>query len=178
MSDALTSAEPWLRYMPAAQHQRQELRLVESAWDHLALLSSLSLLSNKSSSGGDLAQARQDFAALSAELMRGLANEALKNRVDDLQARAQVCIDVLVRNLFERTADIGFFATDVGVADYLVDPQPALRSDIESRLREYASKYTVYGNIYLFDAAGRLCASLQPVPEVPASLQQQDQTFL
>ena len=178
MSDALTSAEQWLRYMPAAQHQRQELRLVESAWDHLALLSSLSLLSNKSSSGGDLAQARQDFAALSAELMRGLANEALKNRVDDLLARAQVCIDVLVRNLFERTADIGFFATDVGVADYLADPQPALRPDIESRLREYASKYTVYGNIYLFDTTGHLCASLQPVPEAQASLQQQDQVFL
>ena len=177
MSDALTSAEPWLRYMPAAQHQRQELRLVESAWDHLSLLSSLSLLSNKSSSGSDLAQARQDFAALSAELMRGLANEALKNRVDDLLARAQVCIDVLVRNLFERTADIGFFATDVGVADYLAAPDPLQRPALESRLREYASKYTVYGNIYLFDAEGRLCASLQPVPEAPASLQQ-DQAFL
>ena len=178
MSDALMSAEQWLRYMPAAQHQRQELRLVESAWDHLALLSSLSLLSNKSSSGGDLAQARQDFAALSAELMRGLANEALKNRVDDLQTRAQVCIDVLVRNLFERTADIGFFATDGAVADYLAKPDPTLRPAIESRLREYAGKYTVYGNIFLFDTAGRLCASLQPVPEVSGHRQQEDQTFL
>jgi chemotaxis signal transduction protein len=178
MPHALTSPEQWLRYMPAAQHQRQELRLVESAWDQLALLSSLSLLSTKASSGGDLAQARQDFAALSTELMRGLADEALKNRVDDLVARAQVCIDVLVRNLFERTADIGFFATDVGVAEYLGAPDEAQRPTVENRLREYAHKYTVYGNIYLFDTEGRLRASLRPVTPLEGAWQAADQDFL
>ncbi|MDZ7865804.1 chemotaxis protein CheW [Acidovorax sp.] len=166
MSHSLNSPEQWLRYMPAAQHQRQELRLVETAWDQLALLSSLSLLSSKASSGGDLAQARRDFAALASDLMQGLVSEALKNRTEDLAARAQVCIDVLVRNLFERTADIGFFATDVGVAEYLADPDPSLRPLIEARLAEYASKYTVYGNIFLFDTDLQPCASLRAVSPV------------
>ncbi|GKT20353.1 chemotaxis protein CheW [Acidovorax sp. SUPP3334] len=171
--------EQWLRYMPAAQHQRQELRLVENAWDHLSLLSSLSLLSAKASSGADLAQARRDFAALSADLLRGLAGEALKNRIADIAARAQVCIDVLVRNLFERTADIGFFATDVGVAAFLGDPSPETRPAIEARLREYADKYTVYGNIFLFDTAGRLCAQLQAVDPLASPPQAQaDRAFL
>ncbi|SDC72850.1 Chemotaxis signal transduction protein [Paracidovorax valerianellae] len=171
--------EQWLRYMPAAQHQRQELRLVENAWDHLSLLSSLSLLSAKASSGADLAQARRDFAALSADLLRGLAGEALKNRIADIAARAQVCIDVLVRNLFERTADIGFFATDVGVAAFLGDPSPETRPAIEARLREYADKYTVYGNIFLFDTAGRPCAQLQAVePLTPAPQAEADRAFL
>lgn len=153
--------EQWRRYMPGIEHQRQELRLIESAWDHLSLLSSLSLLSTKASSGGDLARAREDFAALSAELLRGLETEAVRNRLDDLGARAQTCIDVLVRNLFERTADIGFFATDVGVASFLAAlPETRDRAVMEQRLREYASKYTVYDSICLFDTEGQLCASL------------------
>jgi len=164
--------------MPAVLHQRQELRLVENTWDHLALLSSLSLLSTKASAGGDLARARHDFSALSTDLMRGLAGEALKNRLDDLQARAQVCIDVLVRNLFERTADVGFFATDGEVAAYLSDAAPDRRPAMEARLREYASKYTVYSNIYLFDTAGLLCACLHPVEPGSADACRQDQRFL
>ncbi|MDA8522067.1 chemotaxis protein CheW [Acidovorax sp. NCPPB 4044] len=165
MSSSTTlSAEEWLRYMPTAQQQRQELRLVEGAWDHLALLSSLSLLSSKASSGGDLARARKDFAALSQELMHGLAGEALRNRLDDLTTRAQICIDVLVRNLFERTADIGFFATDGALTRYLAEGLPGAeaRPQIEARLRSYADKYTVYGGIFLFDTHGVLRASLQP----------------
>lgn len=158
--DLPTSADHWLRHMPGVERQRQELRLVESAWDQLSLLSSLSPLSARAASGDDLAQARRDFSALSDELLQGLVSEALQHRIDDLGTRAQVCIDVLVRNLFERTADIGFFATDVGVAEYLARPEPALRPRIEQRLRAYASKYTVYRDIVLFDAEGRLCASL------------------
>ncbi|RAR84197.1 chemotaxis signal transduction protein [Paracidovorax anthurii] len=183
----MSSPEEWLRYMPAAQQQKQELRLVESAWDHLALLSSLSLLSAKASSGSDLARARKDFAALSGELMRGLAGEALRNRLDDLATRAQVCIDVLVRNLFERTADIGFFATDGELARYLGEGRHGPeRADIEARLRAYAGKYTVYGNIFLFDAQGGLRASLRGAapggegaePAPPDPWQAQDQAFL
>ncbi|MGJ4748752.1 cache domain-containing protein, partial [Leptospira sp. SA-E8] len=79
-----------------------------------------------------------------------------------------------------RTADISFFATDVGVADYLSHPDEALRPAIENRLREYASKYTVYGNIYLFDPACRLRASLQPVSGLDSEtpLQGADAAFL
>ncbi|XDF34290.1 chemotaxis protein CheW [Paracidovorax avenae] len=177
----IASPEEWLRYMPAAQQQQQELRLVESAWDHLSLLSSLSLLSTKASSGSDLARARHDFAALSGELMRGLAGEALRNRLDDLANRAQICIDVLVRNLFERTADIGFLALDGPLARYLDEGLhgPGERAAIESRLKAYASKYTVYGNIFLFDAQCRPCACLDGgLPAPGGALHDRDQQFL
>ncbi|WP_255406719.1 chemotaxis protein CheW [Rhodoferax sp. OV413] len=170
-SNPLLQPEQLLRYMPGVQHQRQELRLIEAAWDNLSLLSSLSTLSSKASAGGDLAQARRDFAALSEEMMRGLATEALKTALDDLGSRAQVCIDILVRNLFERTADIGFFATDGAMADYLAQPDPALRPALESRLRDYASKYTVYDNIYLFDTQAQLqaCLTAQAAHSLPTS---------
>lgn len=170
--------EQLLSHMPSVQQQRQELRLIEAAWDNLSLLSSLSTLSAKASSGGDLARARQDFAALSEEMMRGLSSEALKTALDDLGARAQVSIDILVRNLFERTADIGFFATDVAIADYLKQADASRRPAMEDRLRSYASKYTVYGNIYLFDAQSELQASLSPVTTHSPLVSAQDAAFL
>lgn len=183
-----------LRHMPAVQRQRQELRLVEGAWDTLSLLSSLSMLSSSAASGssgssasGDLGRVRQEFAALSEEMTRGLAGQALDDRLGDLGAKAQVSIDVLVRNLFERTADIGFFATDGEVARYLAEPEPepeaeaGARPALEARLREYAAKYTVYRNIFLFDPAGGLRASLRPTNTVAADaarVSDQDAAFL
>ncbi len=169
MNPALHQPERLLRYMPAVQGQRQELRLVEAAWDNLALLSSLSQVSSQASSVGDLARARRDFAALSDEMTRGLAGEALKNALDELGSKAQMAIDVLVRNLFERTADIGFFATDVGIAEYLSEPDAPARDKLEARLREYANKYTVYENILVFDHDLTLQAALQQPGGAPPS---------
>lgn len=154
--------EQLLRYMPHVQQQRQELRLVEAAWDNLALLSSLSRLSSKASASTDLGRARHDFAALSAEMMQGLGLEALNNVLHDLETQAQTCIDIVVRNLFERSADIGFFATDATITDYLVHPQEAQRGAVESHLQAYASKYTVYRNILLLDLQGQCLARLRP----------------
>lgn len=172
--------EQLLRYMPHVQQQRQELRLVEAAWDNLALLSSLSRLSSKASASNDLGRARHDFAALSAEMMQGLSLEALNNVLHDLETQAQTCIDIVVRNLFERSADIGFFATDSTITDYLLAPEETRRSTVEQHLRAYASKYTVYRNILLLNLQGQCLARLRPhdtlatahVPAEPAWMAQ------
>ena len=165
--------------MPRVEQQRQELRLVEAAWDNLALLSTLSRLSSQSSAAShDLGRARQDFAALSAEMMRGLATEGLNKVLDDLGSQAQVCIDIVVRNLFERSADIGFFATDAEVIAYLAQPEPAQRPRMEAHLRAYASKYTVYRDILLLDPQGQCLARLRPTPRPPAAPQRAEDTFL
>jgi len=46
------------------------------------------------------------------ELIEALANESLKKVTASTGMRARVVVDILIRNLFERTADIGFLATD------------------------------------------------------------------
>jgi len=141
-----------LRYMPSVQHQQSDLRLVEAAWDSLALLSSLSRLTSQTSSGTDLGRARKDFSALSSEMVQGLAKEALGNVMHDLDSKAQVGIDILVRNLFERTADIGFLATDEVLTQYAADTTSADRSAVERRLADYTSFYSVYQSVHVFDA--------------------------
>lgn len=96
--------------------------------------------------------------------MHGLQTESLHHALDGLGSKAQVCIDILVRNLFERTADIGFLATDGVIAQFLAQPGSVPTTGMEARLREYAAKYSVYGDICLFDTHGELHASLLPRP--------------
>ena len=57
-----------------------------------------------------LDQTRTAFATLAQEMVEHIATTHLSNRMGDLASRAQVAIDILVRNLFERTADVGFIA--------------------------------------------------------------------
>ena len=158
MSSPTTDTRRLLRYMPSVQRQQNDLRLVEAAWDSLALLSSLSPLTSRTSSGNDLGRARKDFSALSAEMVHGLTKEARSNVVHDLSSKAQVAIDILVRNLFERTADIGFLATDEVLTRYVsalnegTAPSPS-RAEVEQRLADYTSYYSVYRSVQVFDRA-------------------------
>lgn len=145
-----------LRYMPSVQQQKSDLRLVEAAWDNLALLSSLSRLTSQTSSGADLGRARRDFSTLSDEMVRGLVQEAVSNVVHDLTSKAQVGIDILIRNLFERTADIGFLSTDevltryVSVVEAGAEDVPS-RPAVEQRLANYVAYYSVYQSVHVFD---------------------------
>lgn len=158
----------WLRHMHGVQQQRQELRLVEAAWDNLALLSSLSSLTSQNSSGADLGRSRADFSALSAEMVQGLVREEVGQLRAALIAKAQVCIDILVRNLFERTADIGFLATDEVLTRYAAEPDPAARPEVEARLASYVSFYSVYQEVRLFSADLQAIAAYPGDPDQPA----------
>lgn len=53
--------------------------------------------------------------------MTHLGTETHKKTVLACEARAQVATDILVRNLFERTADIGFLAADDIIRRYARD---------------------------------------------------------
>ena len=84
-----------------------------------------------------------------------MARTHVNNRLEDLGARAQVAIDILVRNLFERTADVGFIATDLPLVQYVQhyanSGQLAGVEALRHRLQEYRAKYTVYEDILLLD---------------------------
>lgn len=86
-----------------------------------------------------------------------MARENLKKTVQQLNGKAQVAVDILIRNLFERTADIGFLATDADIRDFLTSPQSDTERDaLRARFREYVAKYSVYHNIILLDNKGNV----------------------
>ncbi|NJM32331.1 MAG: hypothetical protein HC848_05000 [Limnobacter sp.] len=82
--------------------------------------------------------------------------------VQNLETKAQNTIDILVRNLFERTADIGFLSTDqellaaAKLPDQLHNADSRLAADTRARLHNYVAKYSVYQNVVLLDAKGRV----------------------
>lgn len=149
--------------MPAVVDYRQRLASLQGAWDNLALLSHLG------DDGTNLSSTREAFESLATRLVTHLGAETHRKAVLDCQARAQVAIDILVRNLFERTADIGHLAADDFLARYAREV-PKLRSiiaqggtdaegarrtlamatdSIQKRLSEYVAKYSVYHNVVL-----------------------------
>lgn len=134
--------------MPAVVGYRQRLATLQGAWDSLALLSHLS------QDGTNLSGTRQAFEALAGDLVTHLAAETQKKALLGARARAQVVIDVLVRNLFERTADIGFLASDSII-------QSGDTRAIQRRFSEYVAKYSVYHNVVLISPGGEVLAQLE-----------------
>ena len=156
-----------MRHMQAVDECREELNNLQGVWDNLTLLGQLS------GTGTDMNGTRQSFQKLTGSLLNQLASETLRKCVLEMTSKAQVAIDILVRNLFERTADIGFLATDDDICAVLREANGlkghyARKQDLEaslSRLRdrfsEYLSKYSVYSDIVLLDTDGDILVRLK-----------------
>jgi chemotaxis signal transduction protein len=142
-----------VRYMQGVEEYREELGKLQSSWDTLTLLGQLS------GTAGEMSGTREAFAQLTGTLLNHLALETSNKSRADLRAKTRNAIDILVRNLFERTADIGFLAADDDVREFLQTDQYR-REDMEARFKEYVAKYSVYSDILLFDLNGRIRARL------------------
>ena len=102
---------PLARHMHSVDDHREALAALSGTWDTLALLAHLSNLK------ADMSEVRASFGALTGELLVCLAEEMLALADGTLGHQAQIAVNVLTRNLFERTADIGFLATDSAIVD-------------------------------------------------------------
>lgn len=164
-----------IRHMNAVEEYREVLQNLQTVWDNLTLLGQLS------GTGTDMSNTRQAFNQLTGSLLDQLGSETLKKCVLEMTAKGQVAIDILVRNLFERTADIGFLATDEDIRAFIagaVDAQGNFcaecelkprREALKARFAEYVAKYSVYSDIVLLDTTGRVLARLDDTVAVEKS---------
>lgn len=142
------------------------------------------MLGHLSGTATDMSETRLAFERLSSNLLNQLARETLKKTALAMQSKAQVAVDIMIRNLFERTADIGFLAMDDEERDYLekfapLNTQDALensgealqQADAKLRLRfaEYVQKYSVYSDIILLDVDGTVLLQLDQSSKVSYS---------
>lgn len=99
---------------------------------------------------------------LQKKLIENLRKEHVHKASLETGGKAQVVIDILIRNLFERTADVGFLATDDDIRKFLLRDQPSdeERAFLVRRLREYQAKYSVYGEIVVLDTQGNVACHL------------------
>lgn len=148
-----------IRHMRAIDDYRQVFDRLQASWDTLTLLGQLS------GNATEMSGTRSAFETLTASLLGHLAKETRDKAMTDLRIKAQNAIDVLVRNLFERTADIGFLAADTDIREMLEAPVSSeARAAIEARFRDYVAKYSVYSDIVLVDREGAIRARLASHP--------------
>ncbi|MCB4361652.1 chemotaxis protein CheW [Quatrionicoccus australiensis] len=143
-----------LPHMPLIEEYREMLQSLQAVWDNLNLLGQMS------GTTAEIGQTREAFASLTGELLNNLAEQTLAKREQEMKARSQVVIDILIRNLFERTADIGFLSTDDAIRQFAANPGEPWA--LQQRFREYVRKYSVYEDVVLLDRNGRILARLKP----------------
>ncbi|MDF1486504.1 chemotaxis protein CheW [Ramlibacter sp. H39-3-26] len=108
-----------------------------------------------------MAATRSGFSKLEKELVKSLVEEKVRTVMAGIGTKAKYVIDIVVRNLYERTADVGFLATDRELCHFVA--QPTEDGNIaRARLREYRDKYTVYDEIILLDTAGNVLVQIDP----------------
>jgi hypothetical protein len=105
---------------------------------------------------------RTDSQGLVGELTaisRSLSSDVRGTRLADL---ALVNIDLIDRNLYERSCDCRWWATDDAMVAALAQPTPAAAQHASERMAVILKAYTVYFDIVLADRDGVIIASGRP----------------
>lgn len=149
---------PYMRDVTKCEQSLQELNLM---WRVIEASAKMNCPSEAKTILPTMAATRTGFSRLERELVVSLVQEKVRNVLTEIGTKAQYVIDIVVRNLFERTADVGFLATDRELCNFvagITDNVDAIRY----RLREYRNKYTVYDEIILLDTAGNVLVQIDP----------------
>lgn len=163
--DHMTShIEAWqidgfLPHMRSVMRCDQSLRELNATWRMIESSAKINCAREARSILPMMSATRQGFEQLEGELVSSLVQERVDTVLQSIGIKAQHVVDIIVRNLFERTADVGFLATDQALCNYLAGEQGD-RDSITDRLRAYRDKYTVYNDILLLDTEGRVQAQI------------------
>jgi hypothetical protein len=96
---------------------------------------------------------------LSRAMADSLVSEMEGVRLTDL---AQTLVQLIVRNLFERTADVRWWATDTALWQALQEPTRETVAFAAERLGVINRFYTVYLDLVVTDLSGKVVASANP----------------
>ena len=110
-----------------------------------------------------------DFATSKMEeLLREMAYGELRLNLQTLETFSKQAIDLIDRNLFERSAAIRWWATDKFFWKALSEPTEENLQAAGRRLRDINSSYSMYRNLVLSSNMGRILAASNPelVPDI------------
>ncbi|MBR9971716.1 methyl-accepting chemotaxis protein [Magnetospirillum sulfuroxidans] len=91
---------------------------------------------------------------------RALAEEVRQVRGERLADLAHNAVEIADRNLYERSCDVRWWATDSAVVDCLTDPDQVAHAC--KRLGVILDSYTVYLDLWVADSSGRIIANGRP----------------
>lgn len=152
---------PYMRDVAKCEQSLQELNLM---WRVIEASAKMNCPTEAKTILPTMAATRSGFSRLERELVSSLVEEKVRNVLAGIGTKAQYVIDIVVRNLFERTADVGFLATDRELCNFVagLGDSPHAVDAARYRLREYRNKYTVYDEIILLDTEGNVLVQVDP----------------
>jgi hypothetical protein len=92
-------------------------------------------------------------------LMTSIAQMADRSRGERMVDLSLNAIELMDRNLYERTCDVRWWATDSAVVDCAAAPQAAAVAHVSERLGVILGAYTVYLDLWLCDLDGKVIAN-------------------
>lgn len=101
----------------------------------------------------------QELVGQLTGISQRLSTDVRGTRLADL---ALTNIDLIDRNLYERSCDCRWWATDAAMVDALAAPSAAASQHASERLAVILKAYTVYFDIVLADKQGRVIANGRP----------------
>jgi hypothetical protein len=96
------------------------------------------------------------------ELGDSVTRELRRSRGQRLADLALNAIETIDRNLYERTCDVRWWATDPAVTAALCEPAPDTAAHASERLGIILDTYTVYLDIWIVDPSGRVLCNGRP----------------
>jgi hypothetical protein len=106
----------------------------------------------------ELATSIRELTQLGDQMIHQMRDQR-GNRLADL---ALNMIDIMDRNLYERSCDVRWWATDSAVVDALTAPCAELVAYATQRLGVILDSYTVYLDLWIADINGRIIANGRP----------------
>lgn len=165
-----TDLQECMKYMDTVNQYGHELNDLSKTWQNLEFLSQFG------NTRTNLSYTKNQFSILTTKLLGYLAQETLNKIARQMEIKSQVAIDVLIRNLYERTADIGFLATDDTLRNYILNTKSRYddnfeinSKNIKKHLQEYVSKYSVYFDVVLMSPKGKILINLDDSLEISQS---------
>lgn len=93
------------------------------------------------------------------DMTLAMTRQAAGQRLVDLALNA---VEIMDRNLYERTCDVRWWATDAAMVEALSDATPERAAHAGGRLGVILGAYTVYLDLWLCDIEGRIIANGRP----------------
>jgi chemotaxis signal transduction protein len=165
-----TQIDNYLPYMRDVIRCEQSLHELNLMWRMIESSAKMNCPVEAKSILPTMAETRAGFNLLEKELVLSLVNEKVATVLNEIGTKAQYLIDILVRNLYERTADVGFLATDKELCNFVASPSVDNEGKIQARLLAYRNKYTVYDEILLLDIHGNILVHIDKESPVEGSL--------
>jgi hypothetical protein len=138
----------------------EAMRAGEAGRGFAVVAQEVKAISERITSIGD--ELRKQMAGQTQELDKLGAILVAQLRGGRLADLALNMVDIIDRNLYERSCDVRWWATDSAVVDCAADPTPERIAYASKRLAVILSAYTVYLDLWIADKNGVVIASGRP----------------